>query len=94
MSSSNQLTHRAVDKKCVEFNVKDCKSRGYPKSKPQTVNHAYFSQFAVNKIAAHWQQLRQIIWMKQQADRLDPMLPSPPSILDRKGELKSMVSRL
>jgi hypothetical protein len=30
---------------------------------------------------------QRIIWMKQQADRLDPMLPSPPSILDRKGEL-------
>jgi hypothetical protein len=28
-----------------------------------------------------------IIWMKEQADRLDPMIPSPPSILDRKGEL-------
>lgn len=30
---------------------------------------------------------QRIVWMKQQADRLDPMLPSPPSILDRKGEL-------
>jgi hypothetical protein len=30
---------------------------------------------------------QRIIWMKQQADRLDPMLPSPPSILDRKREL-------
>ncbi|HXJ12888.1 MAG TPA: hypothetical protein VNH19_11490 [Candidatus Limnocylindrales bacterium] len=30
---------------------------------------------------------QRIIWMKQQADRLDPILPSPPSILDRKGEL-------
>ena len=30
---------------------------------------------------------QRILWMKQQADRLDPMLPSPPSILDRKGEL-------
>jgi hypothetical protein len=25
--------------------------------------------------------------MKHQANRLDPMLPSPPSTLDRKGEL-------
>jgi hypothetical protein len=30
---------------------------------------------------------KRIVWMKQQADRLDPMLPSPASILDRKGEL-------
>ena len=30
---------------------------------------------------------QQITWMRQQADRLDPMLPSPPSILDRKAEL-------
>lgn len=27
---------------------------------------------------------KRIAWMKQQADRLDPMLESPPSILDRK----------
>jgi hypothetical protein len=31
---------------------------------------------------------QRIVWMKQQADRLDPILPSPPSILDRKGELQ------
>ncbi len=30
---------------------------------------------------------QRIIWMRQQADRLDPMLASPPSILDRKSEL-------
>jgi len=30
---------------------------------------------------------KRIVWMKQQADRLDPMIPSPPSILDRKTEL-------
>ena len=30
---------------------------------------------------------QRIIWMKPQADRFDPMLPSPSSILDRKGEL-------
>jgi hypothetical protein len=32
---------------------------------------------------------QRIAWMRQQADRLDPMLPSPPSILDRKNELNS-----
>jgi hypothetical protein len=30
---------------------------------------------------------QRIIWMKRQADRIDPMLESPPSILDRKREL-------
>jgi hypothetical protein len=30
---------------------------------------------------------QRINWMKQQADRLDPMAPCPPSILDRKGEI-------
>jgi len=30
---------------------------------------------------------KRIAWMKLQADRHDPMLPSPPSILDRKQEL-------
>ena len=30
-----------------------------------------------------------IVWMKEQADRVDPTLPSPPSILDRKSELCS-----
>jgi hypothetical protein len=30
---------------------------------------------------------KRIVWMKEQADRLDPMVPSPPSILDRKREL-------
>jgi hypothetical protein len=31
---------------------------------------------------------QRILWMRQQADRLDPLVdPSPPSILDRKGEL-------
>jgi hypothetical protein len=32
---------------------------------------------------------QRIIWMKQQADRLDPMVPGPPSILVRKRELNS-----
>ena len=32
---------------------------------------------------------KRIAWMKGQADRLDPMIPSPPSILDRKNELSS-----
>jgi hypothetical protein len=31
---------------------------------------------------------QRIIWMKQQADRLDPLVESPPSILDRSGELR------
>ena len=30
---------------------------------------------------------KRILWMKQQADRLDPLVASPPSILDRKSEL-------
>jgi hypothetical protein len=30
---------------------------------------------------------KRILWMKQQADRLDPLLASPPSVLDRKREL-------
>jgi len=30
---------------------------------------------------------QRIIWMKQQADRLDPITSSPRSILDRRGEL-------
>ena len=31
---------------------------------------------------------QRIVWMRQQADRVDPFLESPPSILDRKNELK------
>ena len=31
---------------------------------------------------------KRIIWMKEQADRLDPLAVSPPSILDRKNELR------
>ena len=30
---------------------------------------------------------KKLAWMKQQADRLDPLTPSPPSILDRKNEI-------
>lgn len=30
---------------------------------------------------------QRLAWMKRQADRLDPMIPSPPSIIDRKSEL-------
>ena len=30
---------------------------------------------------------KRILWMREQADRMDPMRPSPPSILDRKREL-------
>lgn len=31
---------------------------------------------------------QQIIWMKQQANRIDPLIESPPSVLDRKRELE------
>lgn len=31
---------------------------------------------------------QRIVWMKEQADRLDPMIVSPSSILDRKNELR------
>jgi hypothetical protein len=34
------------------------------------------------------QEGQRIIWIKQQADRLDPMSPSPPAILDRKDEVR------
>jgi hypothetical protein len=30
---------------------------------------------------------KRIHWMKQQANRLDPFVDSPPSVLDRKREL-------
>jgi tRNA U55 pseudouridine synthase TruB len=40
-------------------------------------------------LSSEAQKGQRIIWMKQQADRLDPMIPGPPSILDRKGELNS-----
>ena len=30
---------------------------------------------------------KRLVWMRQQADRLDPLVDSPPSILDRKREL-------
>jgi len=30
---------------------------------------------------------KRILWMREQADRIDPMRPSPPSILDRRREL-------
>jgi hypothetical protein len=32
---------------------------------------------------------QRILWMKEQADRLDPLIEGPPSILDRKGELEA-----
>lgn len=35
-----------------------------------------------NDLSPETQKGRRIIWMKHQADRLDPMQPSPPSILD------------
>jgi hypothetical protein len=30
---------------------------------------------------------KRLVWMKQQADRMDPMIQSPPSVLDRKREI-------
>lgn len=30
---------------------------------------------------------KRLTWMRQQADRVDPMLESPPSILDKKGDI-------
>jgi alkanesulfonate monooxygenase SsuD/methylene tetrahydromethanopterin reductase-like flavin-dependent oxidoreductase (luciferase family) len=30
---------------------------------------------------------KRLLWMKPQADRLDPLVASPPSILDRKSEV-------
>jgi hypothetical protein len=41
-----------------------------------------------NDLSAEAPKGQRIAWMKQQADRLDPMIPSPPSILDRNGELR------
>jgi hypothetical protein len=35
--------------------------------------------------SSHGQRLS---WMRQQADRLDPLAESPPSVLDRKHELR------
>jgi hypothetical protein len=35
--------------------------------------------------SSHGQRLN---WMRQQADRLDPLVESPPSVLDRKHELR------
>jgi hypothetical protein len=58
--------------------------------------HAHEIREFINSLERIWEQAghdlspetqkgQRILWMKQQADRLDPMLPSPPSILDRKG---------
>jgi hypothetical protein len=38
-------------------------------------------------LSAEAEKGKRIIWMKQQADRLDPFVERPPSILDRKHEL-------
>lgn len=35
-------------------------------------------------VAGRW-----VIWAREQADRMDPLKPSPPSILDRKSDLRS-----
>jgi len=41
-------------------------------------------------VSLNGQKGQRLLWMKEQADRLDPLVhPSPPSILDRKGELSS-----
>ena len=38
-------------------------------------------------LTAESEKSKRLLWMKQQADRLDPLVASPPSILDRKSEL-------
>lgn len=43
---------------------------------------------AGHDLSPHAEKGKRIGWMRQQADRLDPMLPNPASILDRKNELK------
>ncbi|MGD0511608.1 MAG: hypothetical protein ABSA33_07280, partial [Candidatus Micrarchaeaceae archaeon] len=42
---------------------------------------------AGHDLTAESEKGKRILWMKQQADRLDPFVDSPPSILDRKREL-------
>ena len=44
-------------------------------------------QQAGHDLSPEAQKGQRILWMKQQADRFDPMMPNPPSILDRKREL-------
>jgi len=39
----------------------------------------------ISQSSSHGQRLN---WMRQQADRLDPLVESPPSVLDRKHELR------
>jgi hypothetical protein len=34
-------------------------------------------------VAGNW-----VLWAQEQADRLDPLKPSPASVLDRKGEVR------
>lgn len=41
-----------------------------------------------NDLSPESEKGQRIVWMKEQADRLDPMAVSPPSILDRKNELR------
>lgn len=40
-------------------------------------------------LSSETDQGKKLIWMRQQADRLDPLVESPASILDRKNELRS-----
>jgi hypothetical protein len=42
---------------------------------------------AGHDLSAESEKGKRIAWMRQQADRLDPLIDSPPSILDRKHEL-------
>jgi len=42
---------------------------------------------AGHDLTAESEKGKRLLWMKQQADRLDPLVASPPSILDRKSEL-------
>jgi hypothetical protein len=38
-----------------------------------------------DSVAGNW-----VLWAKEQADRLDPLTPSPPSVVDRKHELRGI----
>jgi hypothetical protein len=42
---------------------------------------------ASHDISAEGEKGKRIAWMKQQADRLDPLIDRPPSILEREHEL-------
>ena len=42
---------------------------------------------AGHDVTAGTEKGKRLIWMREQADRLDPFIASPPSILDRRSEL-------